>query len=57
MTELERLMLNLETSVKSEGEKPLTNKWLLILIKITLKQIEQEATQLEMAKCHDPNWD
>ena len=32
----------LEESVKKNGEKPLTNKWLLNILKITTKQIENE---------------
>ena len=56
MIDLERLMLNLEISVKKNGEKPLTNKWLLNLIKLTLKQ-QQEEEELELVGEHDPYWD
>ena len=57
MEELERLRLNLEISVKRNGEKPLTNKWMLNLIKLTLKQIKEKDEQLEITGCYDPIWD
>lgn len=44
----------LEESVKKNGEKPLTNKWLLNILKLVTKQIENEDVFHETL---DPNWD
>ena len=43
----------LEKSVKKNGEKPLTNTWLLNILKLVTKQIENEDASLEI---FDPNW-
>ena len=40
--ELDILISILEKSVEKNGEKPLTNKWLLNILKQVDKQIEQE---------------
>ena len=44
----------LEESVKKNGEKPLTNKWLLNILKLVNKQIENED---DFSGGFDPNWD
>lgn len=44
----------LEESVKKNGEKPLTNKWLLNILKLVKKQIENEDA---FPGTFDPNWD
>lgn len=44
----------LEESVKKNGEKPLTNKWLLNILKLVTKQIEKEG---DYPETFDPNWD
>jgi hypothetical protein len=57
MTELERLMLNLEISVNRNGVKPLTNEWMLNLVKLTLKkQKEKEEKEKEIGE-YDPYFD
>ena len=56
MTELERLMVNLEISVNRNGVKPLTNEWMLNLVKLTLKQINKKNKQLEGSE-YDPYFD
>ena len=40
--ELDILISILEKSVEKNGEKPLTNKWLLNILKQVDKQIEQQ---------------
>lgn len=40
--EIEKLIEILEKSVEKNGEKPLTNKWLLNILKQTEKQVEQD---------------
>ena len=44
----------LEESVKKNGEKTLTNKWLLNILKLATKQIENED---DFPGGFDPNWD
>jgi hypothetical protein len=44
----------LEESVKKNGEKPLTNKWLLNILKLVTKQIENKDA---FPETFDPNWD
>lgn len=44
----------LEESVKKNGEKPLTNKWLLNILKLAEKRIDQED---DLTGTFDPNWD
>ena len=44
----------LEESVKKNGEKPLTNKCLLNILKLATKQIENED---DFSGGFDPNWD
>ena len=44
----------LEESVKKNGEKPLTNKWLLNILKLVNKQIDNEDN---FSGGFDPNWD
>lgn len=44
----------LEESVKKNGEKPLTNKWLLNILKLVRNKIENEDT---FPETFDPNWD
>ena len=45
--ELEKLISVLEISVKRNGEKPLTNLWLLNILKLAKKEIEQEEEMAE----------
>jgi hypothetical protein len=45
--ELEELIKVLEISVQRNGEKPLTNKWLLNILKLTQKRLEQEEIAAE----------
>jgi hypothetical protein len=45
----------LEASVEKNGEKPLTNKWLLNILKIVRQKIEQEDNAMGCG--FDPNWD
>lgn len=42
---LEELISILEKSVKLHGEKPLTNAWLLNVMKLTQKMVEYEELQ------------
>ena len=44
----------LEKSVKKNGEKPLTNKWLLNLLKILQREIDKEDN---LIGTFDPFWD
>lgn len=44
----------LEESVKKNGEKPLTNKWLLNILKLATKQIENEC---DFSSACGTNWD
>ena len=44
----------LEESVKKNGEKPLTNKWLLNILKLVEKKQEKEE---EERLSFDPTWD
>ena len=44
----------LEESVKKNGEKPLTNKWLLSILKLATKKIDNED---DFSGGFDPNWD
>jgi hypothetical protein len=44
----------LEESVKKNGEKPLTNKWLLNILKLATKKIENEDY---FSGGFDSNWD
>ena len=53
--ELDILIEILEASVKKNGEKPLTNKWLLNILKQTERQIEKEEADAD--HYHDPHWD
>jgi hypothetical protein len=53
--ELDVLIEILEASVKKNGEKPLTNKWLLNILKQTERQIEKEEADAD--HYHDPHWD
>ena len=39
---LEKLIELLETSVKKNGEKPLTNKWLLNILKLAYKDLDDD---------------
>ena len=45
--ELEKLISVLEISVKRNGEKPLTNLWLLNILKLVKKELEQEEEMAE----------
>ena len=49
---LENLIRVLEQSVKKNGERPLTNKWLLNI----LKKIDRESNQYGADIGDDPNW-
>jgi len=40
--ELDELIEVLEYSVKKNGEKPLTNRWLLNLLKTTVRNLDRE---------------
>ncbi len=58
--ELTELIEVLEISVQRNGEKPLTNKWLLNILKLTQKRLHQigiknELTQSEIWECLNPN--
>ena len=44
----------LEQSVEKNGEKPLTNKWLLNILKLVTKQIENNDA---FPETFDSNWD
>ena len=44
----------LEESIKKNGEKPLTNKWLLNILKMVNKQIDQDD---KMGEVFDSHWD
>ena len=39
MEEIEKLISILETSVEKNGEKPLTNKWLLNIVKMLRREL------------------
>lgn len=45
----------LEASVEKNGEKPLTNKWLLNIIKKARQKKEQRHNAMDCG--FDPNWD
>ena len=45
--DIEELIKVLEISVQRNGEKPLTNKWLLNILKLTQKRLEQEEVEAE----------
>lgn len=45
--ELEKLISILEISVKRNGEKPLTNLWLLNILKLVKQELEQEEETAE----------
>ena len=45
--ELEKLTSVLKISVKRNGEKPLTNLWLLNILKLAKKELEQEEETAE----------
>lgn len=45
--ELEELIEVLEISVKKNGEKPLTNKYLLNILKLTQRRLNQEEIEAE----------
>jgi hypothetical protein len=42
----------LESSVTKNGEKPLTNKWLLNILKMVRERIDKDEDFT-----YDPNWD
>lgn len=42
----------LEESVKKNGEKPLTNKWLLNILRMVRSKIDDD-----FPETFDPNWD
>lgn len=46
----------LEESVNKNGEKPLTNKWLLNILKLVTKQM-QIKSEGDLRGVFDPNWD
>jgi len=54
--ELSILIEILEKSIEKNGEKPLTNKWLLNILKQADKQIEKEEAAADFY-ANDPNWD
>lgn len=45
--ELTELIEVLEISVQRNGEKPLTNKWLLNILKLTERRLEQKEVEAE----------
>lgn len=51
--ELDVLIEILEKSVEKNGEKPLTNKWLLNILKQAEKQMEREENEPDF----DAYWD
>ena len=48
----DNLIETLEESVKKNGEKPLTNKWLLNILKKVRADLEKDENY-----SYDPNWD
>jgi len=54
--EIDILIETLEKSVEKNGEKPLTNKWLLNILKQVNKQIEREDRE-DYSSGYDPYWD
>ena len=48
------LIKTLKESVEKNGEKPLTNKWLLNILIMTRKQLANEDSYHDI---FDPNWD
>ena len=45
--ELQILIEILEKSIKKNGEKPLTNKWLFNILKQAVRQIEKEEAEAD----------
>jgi len=54
--ELDTLIETLEYSVKKNGEKPLTNLWLLNILKQVRDQEEKEDERLDIYYSHDELW-
>ena len=53
-----RLIKSLEQSVKKNGEGPLTNKHLLNILKLTQKNIREDAEREDIRNIgFDPHWD
>lgn len=46
----------LAESIKKNGEKPLTNKWLYNIINLAEKKIEEEENRIDNIGYH-PDWD
>ena len=51
--ELEALIEILELSVEKNGERPLTNRWLLNICKVTMRKITEEDQPYNIGD--DPN--
>lgn len=49
------LIETLEKSIEKNGELPLTNKYLLNILKLTERRIEREEQKSDFS--FDPNWD
>jgi uncharacterized protein YhaN len=54
--EIQILIEILEASIKKNGVKPLTNEWLLNILKQADRQIEKEEAQADFYH-FDPNFD
>lgn len=54
--ELDILIETLEKSVEKNGEKPLTNLWLLNILKLVEKQMEYDDRE-DHVSGFDPYWD
>lgn len=48
MEDYDNLIYALEKSVEKHGEKPLTNKWLLNLLKMVQKNMEEDDRLLDI---------
>lgn len=54
--EIQILIEIIEKSIEKNGEKPLTNKWLLNILKLADKQIKKEEDKDNFYH-YDPNFD
>lgn len=54
--ELETLIEILEESVKRNGEKPLTNKWLLNILKMAQRKLEDDDFDVNEASAFHDFW-
>lgn len=56
MENYDTLIEALEQSVKKNGEKPLTNKWLLNILKKVDNKLDSDANKPDLHG-FDPHWD